>query len=472
MAGTTVQRNPQTVAEQEEAARIAMGLVDPAVVAQQRAGMAGVAGNLRPSSTTPATPHPQTAQRPSTVPSVAGTAGTPWAPYDPQQSIPQGSSPGGGNIFGTPVAGSGGQGYGGTHSTIGTPNLQGVDQFIALAMSNPSYAQLLADMGAAPTINGVYGGGWVKDNRAAQGAPGGAAPAAPGSSLTQAQRSSLASQGLDADKIAAAAAGNPTPNQVARYGSPQAAQAWAQGLLGTGGSGGMGGAGGLIAGGGGGAGAGGPGVGGMGQSISGYLASPGPPLPSATGFNPFDPSSATKIAEANRQAAVDELRRFGAGVGGSPLSGGLESAAVGLLRQPEAISDETQRMIESRAIEASKAGARDQERLAREDIGAAGRTGTGVGMQELSNIRRGAGADLNRVLSDLQIQRAVRRNQDIQSAMGSAGGAFEKLAGVGGANASKIADILAGTDLGDSEMARLIFQAMLGQGGGYGISGA
>jgi hypothetical protein len=208
----------------------------------------------------------------------------------------------------------------------------------------------------------------------------------------------------------------------------------------------------------------------QGGGITGAMSAPGYQGASvSTGFDPNDPYAVSRAQEADRQAAIDTMRQYQQGVGGSALARGLEGQAADLVAHPESVDDATQRQIEGGAIETQRAQEADLVRQLREDQGASGRAGTGAGVRQVADVRRQSGSALNQQLTDLAVARAMRKKQEQAAALQAAGGTLGGLSQIGGATASKIADIFNGTERDDQSLARQIFASMLGAGGGYGL---
>ena len=188
----------------------------------------------------------------------------------------------------------------------------------------------------------------------------------------------------------------------------------------------------------------------------------------STGFDPTDPYATSRAQEADRQAAIDTYAKFQQGVGNSGLARGMESLGADLAQNPESIDDATQNQIEARIIEDARNRQRDTDRELREDLGAAGRTGTGQAVSQLAENRRGNEAGLTRALMDSMIDRKKRGREEKIGSLDAAGRSFGTLAGVGGSTAKGIADIFAGTERDDKSFQNALFQMMLGAGGGFG----
>lgn len=206
-----------------------------------------------------------------------------------------------------------------------------------------------------------------------------------------------------------------------------------------------------------------------GGGITNAMSAPGVPSPSvASGYDPMDPYAATRAQEADRNAAIQTMQNYQQGIGGSQLARGAEGLAAGLIADPEAMNDSTYNAIRGQTIEANKSAMADQERALREDLAAAGRTGTGGAMAQLQELRRGGGEDLTNSLRDLMVNRALRKKQDQLNALAGGGATLDQLARIYGAPASKIADIYNNTERDDQSLQRALYMMMLGAGGGYG----
>lgn len=382
--------------------------------------------------------------------------------------------------------------------------------FGGLALSNPAMAGMLYDMGYAPTINGLYGGGWygpntgpnVPNNRTGNPKYWEAVKAnalrGQANAIEELQNYGLMS-GKSVPKNAKPVREGPYGYAI-RYdnGAMDAsldaaliAKAQLEGGLG---GGAQSGATGSAAGGapalpsarlnlanllsqrptsaGGAAPSSAGGVTPSGGTITGSMSSPGINPPSiAHNYNPLDPHAATAAQEANRQAAIDTLRQFLAGIGNSALARRQESLASDLLANPESIDDATQQQIESRLIESHRDRERDLVRRLAEDLGASGQLGSGLGVSQINEARRLSNADLTRALRDAMIDRKLRGREERLQALAGGGAALGQLADIGGRTSSQIADILASTDIDDAALTNALFQMMFGMGGGYRSGG-
>jgi hypothetical protein len=99
-----------------------------------------------------------------------------------------------------------------------------------------------------------------------------------------------------------------------------------------------------------------------------------------------------------------------------PLTQGARGLAAGLLANPEAINDRTQQLAVNRASNLMNAAQNAQRRGVMQGLAARGMLGGSAQQAAMNNIERNRQAQLVGLGSDLEVQRAMRRNQDITNA--------------------------------------------------------
>lgn len=201
------------------------------------------------------------------------------------------------------------------------------------------------------------------------------------------------------------------------------------------------------------------------------MASPGFNPPSVVGMNPFDPNSITAAQEANRQAGIDTLRQFQAGIGNSQLAQGVEGLGARLAANPDAIDPATYQAMQSQTINTQRAQQQQELNDLRNNLGAQGRLGTGAATAAMTGARMQSDQDLTNSLQNLAVQRAMTNQQSRVQNLGAASGALGGLAGIGQKSASQIADIFNNTQIGD-QFNQIMKQLGIGMGGSYqGLGG-
>lgn len=125
------------------------------------------------------------------------------------------------------------------------------------------------------------------------------------------------------------------------------------------------------------------------------------------------------LAEANWQEGkaglLGVLPRYGA----DPMTTGARGLAAGLMANPEAINDQTQSLI--RNAQMNQLGAQGSSAMRRGSAQLASRGQLNPAAQARMQERIGMGtqAAMSRALAQTEIDRALRRNQDIMAAMGA-----------------------------------------------------
>jgi len=105
-----------------------------------------------------------------------------------------------------------------------------------------------------------------------------------------------------------------------------------------------------------------------------------------------------------------------------PLMQGARGLASGLVANPEAINDQTQQLMMNRASNLVNAASNTQQGQTRQQLGSMGLLGGSAESAAMGQIGRNRQAQLADTATQLEIERAMRRNQDIQSAAALAGG--------------------------------------------------
>lgn len=117
-----------------------------------------------------------------------------------------------------------------------------------------------------------------------------------------------------------------------------------------------------------------------------------------------------------------------------PLNQGARGLAAGLVANPEAINDRVQQRMVNRASNLANAASNAQRAGMRQNLLQRGVAGGTQERAQLDRIERGRQAGLMGLGSDIEAQRAIRRNADIQGAAGLASnlagqqGAFDQAA--------------------------------------------
>lgn len=350
--------------------------------------------------------------------------------------------------------------------------------FIALAQSNPQEAQRLADMGMAPTINGVYGGDWVQDRRSTGGQslpPGvhiattnGPHGVRAGMPVTQVGGIMRPYQG----SLAPAGGGQGSQSGTVPLAQQQYQQMQQQAppVVNQQKAGATGGfrLGGLNLGLPGGQPQGAPQGGGQGGSLTGFMSQPGYTTPSVAQANPYDEASMIRAQEADRNAALQQLFSLQQGIGNSALARGIESQGAALASNPESFSAQDRQDAEARMIDENRTRAAEAQRAMAEQLGGTGRLGSGGGVSALMDTRRRYDQDLANQLRDMRFSFADRAGADRRSGLAAATGALGQLGGLASGTANKIADIFSNTERSDQDAAKALYQMYFGLGGGYG----
>ena len=107
-------------------------------------------------------------------------------------------------------------------------------------------------------------------------------------------------------------------------------------------------------------------------------------------------------------------QRFGA----DPLNQGARNLSAGLLANPEAIDDRVQQRMINRASNLTNAAANANRAGARQGLMQRGVLGGTQQRTAMDRIERGRTAALTGLASDIEAQRALRRNEDIRNAAG------------------------------------------------------
>lgn len=115
----------------------------------------------------------------------------------------------------------------------------------------------------------------------------------------------------------------------------------------------------------------------------------------------------------------------------NPLTQGAQSQAQRLVNDPEAINDRTQQLAVNRASNLLNAAQNMRRGGLQRDLAARGMLGGSTQRAATDKLERERGAALTGLGSDLEVQRAIRRNQDITGAVGLASGLAGQQAGIG-----------------------------------------
>lgn len=144
-------------------------------------------------------------------------------------------------------------------------------------------------------------------------------------------------------------------------------------------------------------------------------------------FNPFDPQGlvamqmsenerARNLNQSNWEGARGDMKGVLGGYDSDPLIAQSRQNALSLMQNPEAINDQVQGMMLAKQGNMANANAQAQMEAAQNAMinnGQGDSSSQQATMNKLNNQRM---TQLMSGQSDLEIQRAVRRNQDIQSA--------------------------------------------------------
>lgn len=216
-------------------------------------------------------------------------------------------------------------------------------------------------------------------------------------------------------------------------------------------------------------GAGGGGMpGGGGGAMTGFMSQPGYTTPSVANANPFDEASMIAAQEADRNAALQQM--FGAqqAMGGSALAQNIEGLGAQIAGQGDIYDERTQRDMEARIIDENRTAQADAARAMYEDMGGTGRLGGGAAIGGLRDTRRRYDQDRANQLRDFRMGVAGQNAEGRRANLGAATGAFGAISQPMLGMSNKIADIFANTDRSEQDYAKMLYQQYLGMGGGYG----
>lgn len=124
------------------------------------------------------------------------------------------------------------------------------------------------------------------------------------------------------------------------------------------------------------------------------------------------------LMEANWQEGKSNLYGVMPGYDSDPMNTGARGLAQGLLNNPEAINDQTQSQIRSRLQNMLGAQADVARRRGMASLSSQGMMNPAAMGRMNERLGRAEDATLSRSMADTEIERALRKNQDIQSAAG------------------------------------------------------
>jgi hypothetical protein len=238
-----------------------------------------------------------------------------------------------------------------------------------------------------------------------------------------------------------------------------------QGGVNWGGSGGAGGAGGGAAGGGGSWGYGGAG----GSGGSGGFGVSGLSLQGLIDAQRGSNQEARRLQEQNWQEGKGMLQGVMPGYYGDPMVQGARGLAGGLMADPEAINDTTQGLIRNQLMNQLGAQGASAQRKGEAQLASRGQMNPAAQARMSERIGMGTESAMSRALSQTEIDRALRRNQDILAAMGAGRQLGNDAAGLNMGVANSFLENMPQylpEDL--SGLAALLAQTMGGRGGSGG----
>lgn len=115
----------------------------------------------------------------------------------------------------------------------------------------------------------------------------------------------------------------------------------------------------------------------------------------------------------------------------NPLTQGAQFQAQRLVNDPEAINDRTQQLAVNRASNLMNAAQNMRRQGLQRDLASRGMLGGSTARAATDKLERERSAGLMGLGSDLEVQRAIRRNQDITGAVGLASGLAGQQAQIG-----------------------------------------
>lgn len=127
-------------------------------------------------------------------------------------------------------------------------------------------------------------------------------------------------------------------------------------------------------------------------------------------------AQAKKLTEQEYYKARDNLLNVPGQLRNDPAFQGARSLAQNLLANPEAITDEVQQKILNRGSNLINASQNAASRAAMGDLAAAGQMGGSAAQIVQDRMQRSRENQLGQMASEAEIQRALRRNEDIRNA--------------------------------------------------------